>query len=96
MNRAALVTLPLRTAASGNALLGLFAFRTKKETDCCTLDITSSNHASLASLAVTDRSQKDDPGSVQPRSWQDFRTRTRIALTSRIRQFRFLFRSKAA
>jgi hypothetical protein len=46
----------------------IIPFRTKKETDCCTLDITSSNHVSLASLAVTDRSQRDDPGSVQPRS----------------------------
>jgi hypothetical protein len=74
----------------------------KKETDCSPLDIKRSKaQRTPAGVSCgTDRwcdfrsFEKDDPGSVQPRSWRDFRTRTRIALTSGIRQFRFLFRSQ--
>jgi hypothetical protein len=41
-------------------------------------------------------SRKSDPGPVQPRSWRDFRTRTRIALTSSMRQRQFPRCSKVA
>jgi hypothetical protein len=47
------------------------------------------------SLFLTGR-RRSDPGPVQPRSWRNFRTRTRIALTREFRHHWLPSRSKGA